>query len=419
MLTPQSAGPDAPVHRLTSALRGLFRRSASTDGGGAAGVRPSGAATCGLGVSELWGVDVLRLATAHRCIKLLAESVAALPLRAMGRADGTEAWTPDWTWEGRWLVSTEPNPDTTAFDFWSQAVQQMLVEGDAYVLPSTAMGRLTRLDLCGPRTVSHDVAAGTYTVCDTVQGLNGTFVESEVVHFKGAGRTPGRGDPMGAVAVAALRVMAAGDTEARNRMTPGGGVRGIITGARQGTGAFGQLDPVEMGQAALDVETEWRNGRNIVCLDADAKFQQTNSTSADMQLMEVRRFAVRDVCRFFGVHPSFVFDDSATNYKSAEQANAFFLSSTLNPLLLRLENELTRKLVPRQRWPWLRLEFDRSAMMAADATAVVSYLAQAVAAGVMTPNEARARFGAAPVAGGDAPLISANLRPVSQAGAKK
>ena len=37
--------------------------------------------------------------------------------------------------------------------------------------------------------------------------------------------------------------------------------------------------------------------------------------------------------RFFGVPPSFVFDDTSNNYKSAEMANVAFLSNTLEPLV--------------------------------------------------------------------------------------
>lgn len=54
-----------------------------------------------------------------------------------------------------------------------------------------------------------------------------------------------------------------------------------------------------------------------------------------MQFLESRKFTVRELCRFFGVHPSFVFDDTSNNYKSAEMANVAFLSNTLNPYSVR------------------------------------------------------------------------------------
>lgn len=129
-----------------------------------------------------------------------------------------------------------------------------------------------------------------------------------------------------------------------------------------------------------------------------------------MQFLESRKFSVREICRFFGVHPSFVFDDTSNNYKSAEMANVAFLSNTLNPLLRRIENELLRKLVAPTLAGKRKIQFDRRSLYACDLDSKVKYQSQSLAIGIYTVNELRAEENKPPVKGGDLPLVSANLK---------
>lgn len=123
---------------------------------------------------------------------------------------------------------------------------------------------------------------------------------------------------------------------------------------------------------------------------------------------------MREICRFFGVHPSFVFDDTSNNYKSAEMANVAFLSNTLNPLLRKIECELLRKLVAPSRYGKRTVQFDRRGLYACDLESRIKYQAQTIAAGLYTVNEWRKEENKAPVEGGDKPLVSANLKGIDE-----
>lgn len=135
-----------------------------------------------------------------------------------------------------------------------------------------------------------------------------------------------------------------------------------------------------------------------------------------MQFLESRKFTVRELCRFFGVHPSFVFDDTSNNYKSAEMANVAFLSNTLNPLLRKIESELHRKLIEPSLCCERRFEFDRRSLYACDLASRVQYQTQTIAAGIYTVNDWRRAENMPPVEGGDLPLVSANLKGLSEMG---
>lgn len=131
-----------------------------------------------------------------------------------------------------------------------------------------------------------------------------------------------------------------------------------------------------------------------------------------MQFLETRKFGVKDICRFFGVHPSFVFEDSSSNYKSAENANVAFLSSGLNPILTKIEDEFQRKLVPESLAFKRRFIFDRRGIYSTDLASKVDYQFKTIQAGIYSVNDWRRAENLPEVEGGDRVLVSANLKPL-------
>lgn len=353
--------------------------------------------------------DPLAISTVYRCVRLLSESVANLPLRYMKLKDGI--FVDDRQARLHYLLSVQPNELYSAFDFWAQAVQQMLLTGNAYIVPqySPLTLEMERLVLCQAGTVSHDTINRTYTVMDMVNRLSGTFAEEEVVHLKNLTVDGQQGLSTLAFARLTTQIAATGDNETLNRFANGGNVRGIV-GNDTSVRGFGDYQDEELAKTATDLDQSFSEGKKIVSLPGQVKFNQLSLSSTDMQFLESRKFTVRELCRFFGVHPSFVFDDTSNNYKSAEMANVAFLSNTLNPLLRKIECELHRKLIEPSLCCERRFEFDRRSLYACDLASRVQYQTQTIAAGIYTVNDWRKAENMPPVKGGDRPLVSANLK---------
>lgn len=353
--------------------------------------------------------DPLAISTVYRCVRLLSESVANLPLRYMKLKDGI--FVDDRQARLHYLLSVQPNELYSAFDFWAQAVQQMLLTGNAYIVPqySPLTLEMERLVLCQAGTVSHDTINRTYTVMDMVNRLSGTFAEEEVVHLKNLTVDGQQGLSTLAFARLTTQIAATGDNETLNRFANGGNVRGIV-GNDTSVRGFGDYQDEELAKTATDLDQSFSEGKKIVSLPGQVKFNQLSLSSTDMQFLESRKFTVRELCRFFGVHPSFVFDDTSNNYKSAEMANVAFLSNTLNPLLRKIECELHRKLIEPSLCCERRFEFDRRSLYACDLASRVQYQTRTIAAGIYTVNDWRKAENMPPVKGGDRPLVSANLK---------
>lgn len=359
------------------------------------------------------GSAALSIATVYRCVNLLCDSVAVLPCQYMRLKDGI--FVPDLNSRLHYLLTVQPDSAMSAYDFWRQVVQSLLLEGNAYIVPvyNTASLEIERLVLCGRGTVSHDTSNDLYTVNDVLNGVSGTFTEEEIVHIKGMSVDGKSGVSVLTYARLTSQIATIGDQETLNRFANGGNVRGIVSNDTSVRG-FGEYQDEQLTKTAEDIDARFQNGERIVSLPGQVDFKQLSLSSTDMQFLESRKFTVREICRFFGVHPSFVFDDTSNNYKSAEMANVAFLNNTLNPILRKIECELLRKLVAPSLAGKRRFVFNRQSLYACDLESRAKYWQQVIAAGLYTVNELRREENKPEVEGGDKVLVSANLKPIDE-----
>lgn len=356
----------------------------------------------------------MSVATVYCCVRFLSESVASLPLRYLKRTTGN-VFIPAQDPRMDYLLNTQPDDALSAYDHWRTVIQQLLLRGNSYIVPvyNTFTLNLDRLALCGVGTVSHDTESDTYVVSDSENGIFGTYPESGIIHIKGMpGPNPKIGQSVLSYARRCLDIAKAGDTETLKRFTTGGNVRGLVSNDKRVVG-YGKYQDKELENTAVSIDERFQAGERIVGLPGDVDFKQISLTSADMQFLESRKFGVLDICRFFGVHPSFVFSDTATNYKSAEQANMAFLTHTLSPLLRNIENELRRKLLSPARSRLYAFRFDPRSLHACDLAGMADYRAKLLQTGY-TINEVRRMEDMPPVKGGDTVMVSANLKSLDE-----
>lgn len=389
-------------------LKRMFSREASDGSGMVATPRVGGAA-----MLYPSGSSPLHVATVYRCVDLLANSVANLRLQYMRRKG--EIFVEDTNSRLHYLLTVQPDTYLSAFDFWRQVVTYMLLKGNAYIVPvyDTITMEIARLALVDPSCVAHDTVHDTYTITDMSAGISGTFDEGEVIHIKNYTRDGKIGISTLTYAATTLSIASTGNAETLSRFENGGNVRGIVSNDTSVRG-FGEYQDDQLEETAKDLDGKFRTGQRIVSVPGQVQFSPLSLSSTDMQFLETRKFTVREICRFFGVHPSFVYDDTSNNYKSAEMANVAFLSNTLNPILRKIENELHHKLVAPTLCCKRRFEFDRRDLYACDLDSRVKYQASTIAAGIYTVNEWRRAENKEPIKGGDLVLVSANLKSIDE-----
>lgn len=355
----------------------------------------------------------LSIATVYRCVKLISESVANLPLRYLKKRD--DVFTPDVNSSLYYLLMVQPDGCVNAFDFWVQVVQDILLWGNAYIIPiyNPVSMDIDRLARCNPNAITYNIYEDTYDAYDEINIVYGHYSENEVIHLKGLSLDGKKGLSVLSFARVTTSIASTGDEETLNRFANGGTVRGILSNGNSVKG-YGEYADKELENEAKEFDKRINaNGEHITSVPGQVDFKQVSMSSTDMQFLESRKFTVREICRFFGVQPSFVFDDTSNNYKSAETANTAFINNTLNPILRKIETELTRKLIAPSLVSKHKFEFDRQSLYACDLDSKIKYQSQTIAAGLYTVNEWRKEENKPAVKGGDKVLVSANLRDIN------
>jgi HK97 family phage portal protein len=290
----------------------------------------------------------------------------------------------------------------------------MLLTGNAYIYPRRdGMGDVVSLELLHPHTVAHETLTNTYTVSDPYTGVYGRFQASEIVHLKNIGLDGGRsGLSTVRQAGMALGLISAADEETGDLIKNGGRYGGFISG-ENGLPGYGQIQTKQLDEVRSRIEDEIGQDRLIHVLPGAMKWQQMTMSPKDAEILQSKILSTRDVCRFFRVDPSLVYESTNNTYKSGEFPQLMFLVQTLEPMLCQMEEELTTKLVPEYLWGKHRVHISREPMYTTDLATKATYYSSMLGAGIFTVNDLRRKEGLPPVEGGDTPLISANVVPLT------
>lgn len=360
----------------------------------------------------------MELAAVYRCVQLISNSIASMPVYRERR--GTDGiYKADETDPVNWLLTVAPNPKMSAFDFWRVVTRAALLDGVSYIVPRrNDRGEIRQFDFyrassTGPSVTYNDLT-GKYLVNNiNRQGYQPTEIldEPDIIVIRYLTADGVNCLRPGTYAERAVRLAQSAEDETLARVKDGGSPRLILSCENNAFGVGAAVEQ-QLLDAARYVEYQSRvNKSRVVATSAGVKATQISATSADLQLQSVREFAVREICRFYGVPPQYVYSDGASNYKSAEMAGVDFMTTTLDPILRSIETELRRKLSA----PGMgdRYNFDRSSRTAADMITRAKYISSMQGTGAYTVNDIRRIMNMPPLDGGDTPLVSANLRTIT------
>lgn len=360
------------------------------------------------------------ISSVFRAVAVLSDSVAKLPLRYRIRVSGgryVDYLSTDEAKRVYDMMVCSPNRRMTAFEFFKNLVKTMLLHGNAYVVPRRdKFGDIVEMVLCSPGTVMYDKYSNSYQVLDMVNGLSGTYSGDEIIHVRNESLDGGfTGLSTLEYARKQLGIASASNDEAMKRVSNGGRFKALVSNDHSVQG-WGNYQDKEMEDGVVGKMQEQVNaGKDILYVPGDVKVTQMSMTSADMQFLDQMKFSVKEIARMFNVPPALLMDDTNANYKSGEMSSVILLSYGLSPILRKIEQEFSMKLVPDSQRGKIRFEFDLSAIYATDLSTRGTWMKAKLDTGVATVNELRREAGMPDVEGGDEALVSANLVPLNSA----
>lgn len=157
----------------------------------------------------------------------------------------------------------------------------------------------------------------------------------------------------------------------------------------------------------------FQNAGRPMVLEGDMDWQNMGYSPAEMEYQANLRQSTLDICRVYNIPPEMIGDSQNKTYSNYQEARKAFYHETVLPLIGKLADALTHWLAPLY-GNAVVITYDPNTIEALqeDRTVVYDRLLRAVAQGVLTINEARAELGLDEVAGGDNPLVAANVLPL-------
>lgn len=138
----------------------------------------------------------------------------------------------------------------------------------------------------------------------------------------------------------------------------------------------------------------------------------------DAQLLESRYFGIEEICRAFGVPPQLIYHtDKASSWASSlEQMNQGFLTYSLRPVLVRIEQTIARKLLsPADRIKY-KPKYSVEGLLRSDSQGRANFYSQMLQNGVMSRNEVRDLEDLPKREGADDLTVQLNLTPIHKLG---
>ena len=148
-----------------------------------------------------------------------------------------------------------------------------------------------------------------------------------------------------------------------------------------------------------DLREGWKQTEgNIRVLEGGLEYQSIQSTAKEAELLEQRKFNVLEVARFFQINPVLLGDLDHSVYGTIEQAQREFVSHTLQPYVMMMEEELNKKLLlDEQRDKGFYVDIDEESIVKTDYKTNVDTMNSLVDKGIITRNEARIKLGLKPI----------------------
>ena len=358
----------------------------------------------------------LLLAAVFRCVDLLSDSLAVLPLHIFN-VDPQGFKTPA---EGHPLypvLDLEPNSDMSRYVFLKAMVSSLYLKGNAFAyIERTPNGAVSELIYIPADNVGIEFVRdhnGIMRKRYRVAGFKRLVEPKDMIHVLNYSKDGLWGASTLSYAAQTIGIATSGEEHAAANMKNGGALTGILNVEGQ------RLDKAQKDQIyeTWTSRTHPANGspNSVVVLEGNMKYQSLAISAKDSQLIESRAFQVIEICRFFGVSPTKLGDLSKSSYSTVEATQLQFLTDTLLPLITKFEQEFKRKLLVGDEMRSYDIEFDTSVILRTDKKAESDYWRNMAYMGAATPNEVRRLNNLSPLPNGDVAFVQVNMQPLDHA----
>lgn len=354
--------------------------------------------------------NALKVASFYNGVKVIAQSIASLPLITYRRLSprGRERASDHWLYP---LLHDSPNPEMTSFVFRMVLMVNALPWNNAYaIIQRDKSGRAVSLWPMHPskllRTKWGADKLDRYYIFQDEDGKEVNYHSSDIIHIRGVSLDGWDGLPLFGIAGESLGLTLAAQQYGAKFF--GNNARPAVVLTHPGT-----LDE----EAVVRLKQSWNaayggeNAHGTAVLEEDMKLSTIATNNNESQFLETRQYQVPEACRWLDISPSKVHDHSHSTFSNIEHLDIEFAKHTIRPWCVNIEQELNRKLIPLQERAKLYIEFNLDGLLRGDYESRWRAYQVARQSGILSANEIRELENMNPIEGkaGDAYLINGNM----------
>lgn len=346
----------------------------------------------------------MTLSAVFACHKILAETVASLPLE-MFLFDRNRQRSQEFDHQLARLFRNKPNDDQTCVEF-KETLMLNLINGNAYVRKYYYHKELNQLVVINNASVEpklNDQGKKEYHV-KYFDGKKEILTDKEIWHLKLFGSGLVGMSPL-AYGARSIGIGLAADDKVGRIMENGAKPSGALSTEK--TLKKEQRDSLRQEMTDMVQGEDWF----LPVLEGGLKFEQISLTPEDIELLSTRRFTVEEVCRFYGVPSVLINDTSGSTIwgSGIEQLVESFYRFGLRPYFERIEESARLNLLDRADWDLYEFEFKLKDLLRASFATRTTNNRVRIESAQATINEVRKEEGYGPVDGGDNLMMAANL----------
>ena len=339
----------------------------------------------------------LQTAAVYACVRVIAESVASLPLKVYVYDDddrsGSKVVTKHHLYK---LLYNAPNPEMTSFAFREAMMTQLLIHGNAFAqIIRDGAGRVTALYplLSNKMDVRRNESGQIYYTYwrdfddPNIQRETGAIIlrKDQVLHIPGLSFNGLVGLSPLALARETIGLTIAaeefGSAFFGNGATPSGVLE--VPGETKAENLVGLRDAWDA------IHKGANNSHNIAILTDGAKYHQISIPPEQAQFLETRKFQLNEIARIFRVPPHMIGDLERSTYSNVEQQSLEFVKYCLNPWITRWEQAMWQCLILLSEQDTHYVKFNLDGLMRGDYETRMRGYSIGIQNGFMCPNDIR------------------------------
>ena len=332
----------------------------------------------------------MSLSAVYRCVELISDSVAMLPIRVRHGNETVEE-------HPIYGVLNDRNNVLTKYNFVKLLIQSVLLRGNGYAyIERNGDGSVKALRFVDSTDVTINYNKKTGALSYYIQVIGNKKIEPiNLIHLKKYTTDGVTGISVISAADKTLKISKYAEASAESFYSKGGNINGVILSKQP-------MNPKQKKQFIDDWQSRYgQGGQGIGILDGgEMSYQSVQVNAKDAQLLETRQWNATDIARFFGVAPSMIGINTGSSYGSVEAEQLAFIQHTLMPYIAMVEGEFSKKLLKGTETNF-KIDLDETALLRADKNATANYYSTLVDRGILTRNEARKALGYGEVEGGD------------------